>query len=135
MQPPIERVLGRNYQLVPRSGSMVEVCDRCYDVPLLASLQALLNCKDVRDQVPNCVNVTLMHLVIIFNSHQLSNDKLGDYCDGEQYRHHEENPCALQVTLYYDELEVCNPLGSKVSIHKLGKCQNVAYCMRVHKVT
>lgn len=51
MQPPIERVLGRNYQLAPRSGSMKEVCDCCYDVPLLSSLQALLKCSDVRDQV------------------------------------------------------------------------------------
>ena len=31
-----------------------------------------------------------------------------------------EDPCALQLTLYYDDLEVCNPLGSKAKIHKLG---------------
>ena len=27
---------------------------------------------------------------------------------------------ALQITLYYDELEVCNPLGSRRKKHKLG---------------
>ena len=31
-----------------------------------------------------------------------------------------EDPCALQLTLYYDDLEVCNPFGSKAKIHKLG---------------
>lgn len=51
MQPPIERVLGRSYKLAPRSGSMVEVRDYCYDVPLFSSLRALLKCDDVRDQV------------------------------------------------------------------------------------
>ena len=27
---------------------------------------------------------------------------------------------AIQIMLYYDELEVCNPLSSKTNIHKLG---------------
>ena len=27
---------------------------------------------------------------------------------------------ALQVLFYYDELETCNPLGSKTKVHKLG---------------
>ncbi len=59
----------------------------------------------------------------MFNSHQLESGKLGDYCDGEQFRSHplfQKDACALQVTLYYDDVEVCNPLGSKAKIHKLG---------------
>lgn len=31
-----------------------------------------------------------------------------------------EDPCALQIKLYYDDLEVCNALGSKIKKHKLG---------------
>lgn len=27
---------------------------------------------------------------------------------------------ALQINLYFDEVELCNPLGSKVKVHKLG---------------
>ena len=27
----------------------------------------------------------------------------------------------LQIQLYYDKMDVCNPIGSKSSIHKLGK--------------
>ena len=56
------------------------------------------------------------------NSHSLSEGFLGDYCDGELYTTSalfQEDPCALQIQLYYDELELCNPLGSKK--HKLGK--------------
>ena len=29
---------------------------------------------------------------------------------------------ALQIMFYYDDLEICNLLGSKKSIHKLGIC-------------
>lgn len=39
---------------------------------------------------------------------------------------------ALQIFLYYDELEICNPLGSKVKIHKLGMytvCCFIYVCM------
>ena len=57
------------------------------------------------------------------NSHSLSDGLLGDYCDGELYATSalfQEDPCALQIQLYYDELELCNPLGSKK--HKLGRC-------------
>ena len=32
----------------------------------------------------------------------------------------QSNKCALQLNLYYDELEICNPLGSRRKIHKLG---------------
>lgn len=50
-------------------------------------------------------------------------DCLMDYCDGELFKQNplfQEDPCALQIQLYYDELEVCNPLGSYAKKHKLG---------------
>ncbi len=40
----------------------------------------------------------------MFRSHPL----FSVHCDG------------LQLFLYYDDVEVCNPLGSKRKIHKLG---------------
>lgn len=58
------------------------------------------------------------------NSHAMTHGLLGDYCDGEGYHNStlfQEDPCALQIQLYYDEVEVCNPLGSKAKKHKLGK--------------
>ena len=51
---------------------------------------------------------------------------LGDYCDEELFVMSElfqDDPCALQIQLYYDELELCNPLGSKK--HKLGKVRHL----------
>jgi len=31
-----------------------------------------------------------------------------------------QDPCALQIVAHYDELEVCNPLGSHVKSNKVG---------------
>ena len=60
---------------------------------------------------------------------------LGDYCDGDNYRMStlfQECPCGLQIQLYYDELEVCNPLGSKVKKHKLGIGFGLKYKVHMH---
>ncbi len=57
------------------------------------------------------------------NSHQSSNGLLMDYCDGTLFKQNSlfiEDPCALQIQLYYDEIEVCNPIGSFAKKHKLG---------------
>ena len=54
-----------------------------------------------------------------------SDDIMLDFCDGNRYQSHplfNETHPALQICLYFDELEVCNPLASKRSIHKIGNC-------------
>lgn len=59
----------------------------------------------------------------VFNSHSSPNGRLGDYCDGTEYKGcalFSEDPCALQIQLYYDEVDVCNEIGSKSTVHKLG---------------
>lgn len=48
---------------------------------------------------------------------------MSDYCDGEVFASHpvfSVHKDALQIFLYYDELETANPFGSKAKIHKLG---------------
>lgn len=51
-------------------------------------------------------------------------DIIADYCDGDVFKHHplfSRDPQAIQILLYYDDVEVVNPLGSKTSKHKFGK--------------
>ena len=48
---------------------------------------------------------------------------LQDYCDGDVFCSsslYSVHPEGLQIFFYFDELEVCNPLGSKATTHKLG---------------
>ena len=47
---------------------------------------------------------------------------LRDFCDGQVLQNHPlftSSPTALQLLLYFDDLELCNPLGSKSRKHKI----------------
>jgi len=60
----------------------------------------------------------------IFTSHHQRDEKIGDYCDSTLFKTHPlfmHDESALQIALFYDDIEVCNPLGSKAKVHKLGK--------------
>lgn len=60
----------------------------------------------------------------ILTGHQQDHNLLGDYCDGSVYMSHplfSTDPTALQIIVYYDDVEVCNPLGSRAKKHKLGE--------------
>lgn len=67
-----------------------------------------------------------MPLLKVLRSHVRSDGVLGDFCDGKMCRTHpylKQHPDALQLVGYYDEIEVCNPLGSHSGVHKLGESQ------------
>jgi hypothetical protein len=55
--------------------------------------------------------------------HASADNLLRDYCDGTDIMQHplfSVERKALLIMLYYDEVELCSPLGTKVKIHKLG---------------
>ena len=48
---------------------------------------------------------------------------LRDFCDGALYKKHPILSLPhkkIQLTAYYDEIELCNPLGSHTKVHKIG---------------
>ena len=54
-----------------------------------------------------------------------------DICDGQWIKQHvvfTAHPNALQFLIYYDDIEVANPLGAKAGAHKLGKLIHDTYC-------
>lgn len=62
---------------------------------------------------------------------------LEDFCDGTLFKSHElfsQKPLALQLIIYYDDVEVCNPLGSYRGVHKLGKL-DFCSCSHANKLT
>ena len=70
------------------------------------------------------------------NYHGSRNGLMIDYCDGEKFKQNRlfiEDPCALQIQLYYDELEVCYPLGSFAKKHKLGMCSINSKLIRLNE--
>ena len=58
------------------------------------------------------------------NTHQRVDGIISDFCDGDRYKNHplfSRDPWAIQILIYYDDVEVVNPLESKTSKHKFGK--------------
>jgi hypothetical protein len=54
-------------------------------------------------------------------SHKSSDNVRRDFCDGEFFKNHpvfSVHLGALQFIVYYDDIEVANPLGSRAGNHK-----------------
>ena len=46
-----------------------------------------------------------------------------DFCDSKVAKSHplfSQDSKALQILLYYDEIELCNPIGNSKTKHKIG---------------
>ena len=111
-QEPEEIFVGEPYYPARFNGSkrsLVEKRDSYQYVPLLDSLKSLLRDKSVLDYVEN--------------PHGRSDGLLEDFCDGQLVERNplfSTDPQALQIIAYYDELELCNPLGTHKKKPKLG---------------
>ena len=90
---------------------LIQTTDSYHYVPLLQSLTTLLSDSTVIAEVDHCCN-------------RMHNDgTLEDYCDGYLYQSHplfSSDKNALQIIAFYDELELCIPLGTHVKTHKVG---------------
>ena len=78
-------------------------------ISITKTLQAILSSASLR--------------TLIENEQRSQNGFLSGYKDGQQYTEHgmfNGHPNTIRITLYYDDVEVANPLGSKRVIHKLG---------------
>uniref|UniRef100_A0A1X7STL8 Uncharacterized protein n=1 Tax=Amphimedon queenslandica TaxID=400682 RepID=A0A1X7STL8_AMPQE len=68
----------------------------------------------------------------IVQTHSHTDGFIADYCDGDLFRSHNlfcEKPNSLQIILYFDEIEVCNPLGAHSCLQKLGKTFDIIIIM------
>ena len=82
--------------------------DAFYYIPLLRSLEIQLRSKTI--------------LTMVLNGPDTSQNEnvLSDFCDGTIFQNHElfsNDPAALQILLYFDDINLSNPLTNKV--HKI----------------
>ncbi|KAK3754666.1 hypothetical protein QZH41_009115 [Actinostola sp. cb2023] len=108
---PVKRVVGRYHGHRQKGAKRrrVQLAHEVIDVPFLSSLEQMLNDPSILRQVEN--------------PHLRQDGLISDYCDGYAFSQHplfSRDPQALQIILYYDEVEVVNPLGSKTYTHKVG---------------
>lgn len=95
--------LGSHFKFDVAAGSVIEKFDFMYYFDLRKSLPIILShyklvCNFVLDDSNN------FNLFLNFKS-------------GKYFRKLDGNPLCLQI--YYDDIEICNPLGAKAKIHKL----------------
>jgi len=86
----------------------------------------LLKDEGIYTEVSHLI-ISFSQLIFIFKvktSHKCTiPGNLSDYCDGAAFSTHslfKSKQNALQLCLYYDDVEVCNPLSSRRGKHKLG---------------
>ena len=94
-------------QFVVKGGRYRERPNYAYVIPFKEALQSFLNNSEVK--------------FYLDNDHFSPDDIKEDICDGEIFSNHplyQAYPKALQILLYYDDLEMTNGLGSHVTKHK-----------------
>ncbi|KAG1704000.1 Protein disulfide-isomerase A4 [Nymphon striatum] len=111
IREPQRILLGRYHTKARRGHKLVNIqnSNEAFYIPLVESLEQLLNDDSILEEVQNC--------------HRRTDDLMCDFCDGDIYKDHPlfgRDPYALQIIIYFDELEVCNPLGSRATKHKIG---------------
>lgn len=71
------------------------------------TLRALLHDEEIRHDIEH----------VDMRIHPEESKLLTDYCDGYIYKTHPlfmSDSHAMQIILYFDEIEVCNPLGAHI---------------------
>ena len=75
------------------------------------------------------IMILLCYVIQVERGHRhTSSEALSDYCDGSYFKSHPmfaKHSNALQIFFFYDDIEMCNPLGSHTKKHKLGKMINI----------
>lgn len=96
---------------------------------MLPGLRSLLQHTDIYDEVSQVNYITIIKCVYTYStfkvcrSHKRADNLLSDICDGELFKTHElfsRDATALELIMYFDEVEPCNALGAQAGIHKLG---------------
>ena len=108
---PTDIFLGHRADTARKNGQMTQVLmsDTCQYIPIIDTIRFLFSSEKMQS--------------LYMESNKSIDGKMPDYSDGAQFATHplySRYPDALQIQLYFDDVETTNPLGSKTKIHKMG---------------
>lgn len=112
LQEPVQKCIGEKFYANRFSGSKREKVlksDFFYYIPISETLKQLVHHPEILEQ--------------IYSSHVSTDGVYRDMCDGSVCTNNPTvlcNPTCLILIAYYDEIELCNPLGSASKKNKLG---------------
>ncbi|XP_043474416.1 uncharacterized protein LOC122506359 [Leptopilina heterotoma] len=110
MVQPVEMKMGTTLRWVKKDShsDLIERKDNAYIVPVLDTLKNLLSNDEIRENIENRI--------------EKDDGTYRSVLDGEIYKENpffRENPNALAILFYYDDLTVTNPLGANCKKHNL----------------
>ena len=108
---PTDIFLGHRADTARKNGQMTQVLmsDTCQYIPIIDTIRFLFSSEKMQS--------------LYMESNKSIDGQMRDYSDGAQFATHplySRYPDALQIQLYFDDVETTNPLGSKTKIHKMG---------------
>ena len=113
MQDPVQVNIGPPRYVTKFSGSKRTKTLKSYTIRYIPVDDTLAN---LLQSAPDVVSE-------IMNFHGSPGGTKRDMCDGSIFKSHpvfKEDKKAIQIVAYYDEIELCNALGSKTKKHKMG---------------
>lgn len=118
MVKPREIFLGHRADTARKQGLVKQVlaADTCQYVSIIETITFLFS------------NIEMQKIYTL--SRTQSEERMQNYCDGSQFSSHPlfmKYPQALQIQLYFDDVETTNPFGTKTKIHKMGA---VYFCLK-----
>lgn len=130
LQEPTAILFGTEWEWINERGQhkLSEVKHYGYTVDLFAGLEVTISSVTVPAYYVHVYNIQALLnnpdvLQEVITPHHSSDEFIRDFCDAQEIKDSEvfeNDPSALQLLLYYDEIEVANPLGAKAGMHKLG---------------
>lgn len=78
-------------------------------IPITRTLESIIRNQNLRFQIDNEPNNT-------------NSESITSFRDTNTYKNStffQSHPNAIRINLYYDDIEICNPIGSRSSFHKL----------------
>lgn len=117
--PPVELSLGLKWEMLRDKSTKIAVprlspCKFAY-IPITDQIQALFKRNDFREAYWKCNSNSN-------DGHSCVEGVFKDFCCGRVCSKNElfqSDPTAIRIHISNDDFEICNPIGSKSTIHKL----------------
>ena len=96
----------------------------CYNLSSSCSQTISYLMRYVHVTMYECPYTQIVLIIKVMEGHHRNDNLIEDFCDAQAYKAHHlfsNDPTSLQIMLYYDDLEICNPIGSHSTKHKIGK--------------
>lgn len=103
--------LGTRIETVIKNGinSIKTVNENFEYIPITRTLESIIQNQNLRDKIENEPN-------------SINSESISSFRDTTTYKNSaffQSYPTAIRINLYYDDIEICNPIGSRSSFHKL----------------